>query len=110
MDDLNLTLKLGASQVREDALGKLEILITKILINDFGGISASIPEVQNHLYLRSVQPKPLSMFGRFIQLLDTSFVARSLVIIVVVFLINVLNPSLWEYLQNISSLFQITLP
>ncbi|MBI5351554.1 MAG: hypothetical protein HZB50_02835 [Chloroflexi bacterium] len=110
IEDLSSNIKLGAMQNRENSISQIDRLVYLGAIEEFGEIPNMIPEIKDYLELKSVQPKSPSFIRKIFQILDTSWLARALALIVITIIINLLNPSFWEHLQNLSSLFGILSP
>lgn len=110
LDNLSFKLKLGNSEGQGEVLSNLEILIISVLQDNFGDIPKRIPEAQHYFDFSSVQVKTRTFAGKILQLLDTSYVARLVTAVLLVILINFLNPSLWEHIQNFSSVFGLFSP
>lgn len=110
LDNLGAQIRLGGGKNRLESIDQIETLILVAAIEEFGEIPDAIPEFQKHLEIKSVQPKQPSLIRQIIQILDTSPAVRTILILLLFLLINLLNSSLWVDLQNLSSLFQLLTP
>ncbi len=110
LDNLGTQIKIGGEKNRAEGIDQIKALILFTAIEEFGEIPNAIPELQRHLEIKSIQPKSPSLVRQFFQVLDTSASARTILVILIFIIINLFIPSLWVYLQNISSLFQLLAP
>ena len=110
LDKLSSDIKLGTIADREKIISQIEVIIYHVAIEKIGDIPNFVPEIKLYLGSKSIQPKQLTYVGKLIQVFDTSWLARSLVLVIIFIIINLLNPSWWQYIQNYSSLFGIFSP
>jgi len=107
VDELVSSVRLGAFENKENALKNIDAMIYLVAIEEFGEIPKAIPAIGVYLDSKSLKVKSSSSLGRYFQVFDTSWSARTLLVIVIIIIINLINPSLWVHIQNLSAILDI---
>lgn len=106
LDGMNNRIRLGSEKARQEASTQIVSLIESVLLLDLGEIPQRIPEIGNRLKSIPKSSSP-SSFQRIIQFIDIAWLVRLLLAIFLVKVTNLLFPTLWTFIQNLSAWVQI---